>query len=253
MAEYAASLAIIDARPQPSSVWLVDASPDIKFQLSLLAPLLGPHPRMPERFRQPDGLLLTHAHMGHMAGLAQLGPEAMHVRDLPLYASHGLAKVLRETILWRPLLDNLRLTTVADGVAFDLAPQLLITPLAVPHRDELGTGTFAFRIQGPERSLLYVPDIDDWRQWPAARQVLSGVDLILADATFYSADELGGRPPVAHPLVPDTVDFFAGLPGQLILTHLNHTNRLLDRDDPARAELAAQGIAVAHFGQIIAL
>jgi hypothetical protein len=39
----------------------------------------------------------------------------------------------------------------------------------------------------------------------------------------------------------------------LILTHLNHTNRLLDRESAARAELAAQGVTVAHFGQIIPL
>jgi pyrroloquinoline quinone biosynthesis protein B len=101
--------------------------------------------------------------------------------------------------------------------------------------------------------VLYVPDIDDWEQWPAAGEIIGGVDVTLADATFYTSDELGGRRPVAHPLVPDTVAFFAGQPGQLILTHLNHTNRLLDGDSPERAELARQGVKVAHFGQVIRL
>jgi pyrroloquinoline quinone biosynthesis protein B len=252
-AEYAAAIAIVDARHTPNSVWLIDATPDIKFQLDFLAPALGPHPTMPGRLRQPDGLFLTHAHMGHTAGLAQLGTEGMNVRDLPVYASDGLVQVLRKTALWRPLLGNLRFNVLPAGVALDLAADLGITPMEVPHRDEVGAGSFAFRIQGPGRSLLYVPDIDDWGQWARAREVIAGVDVTLADASFYSVDELAGRPPVAHPLVPDTVAFFAGLPGRLILTHLNHTNRLLDRANSARAELAAQGVTVARFGQIIPL
>lgn len=252
-AEYAAALAVVDARRQPGSVWLIDATPDIKFQLNLLGAILGPHPQMPDRLRQPDGLFLTHAHMGHTAGLAQLGPEGMNVRDLPVYASAGLLGVLQGTNLWRPLLANLALMSLAPDVPIDLAPGLSILPAAVPHRDELGAGTFAFRVQGPDRVLLYAPDIDAWDQWPLARQVIAGVDVTLADASFYSADELGGRPPVAHPLVPDTVAFFAGLPSQLILTHLNHTNPLLEGANPLRAELAARGVTVASFGQIIPL
>lgn len=252
-AEYAAAMAIVDARRRPNSIWLIDATPDIKFQLNFLASPLGPHPLMPDRLRQPDGLFLTHGHMGHTAGLAQLGPEGMDVRDLPVYASDGLLKVLSATAMWRPLLGNLRLKVLTAGVPVDLAPSLSITPLEVPHRDELGAGTFAFRVRGPDRALLYVPDIDDWGQWPLAREAIAGVDVTLADASFYSIGELAGRPPVAHPLVPDTVAFFADLPSQLILTHLNHTNRLLDPTSSARAELAAQGVTVARFGQIIAL
>jgi pyrroloquinoline quinone biosynthesis protein B len=208
---------------------------------------------MAGRFRQPDGLFLTHAHMGHTAGLAQLGPEGMNVQQLPVYASDGLVRVLGDTRLWRPLVDNLELKTLSPEEPVILAANLSLTPIEVPHRDELGTGTFAFHIQGPARALLYVPDIDGWEQWPAAQRVIAGADLTLADASFYSAQEIGGRPPVAHPLVPDTIAFFASLPTQLVLTHLNHTNRLLDRQSRAREELASQGVTVAHFGQVIGL
>jgi len=162
-------------------------------------------------------------------------------------------RLLQEMNLWAPLLENLKLVALSPEVPLDLAKGLSVVPLEVPHRDEHGVGTFAFRIQGPSRSLLYVPDIDDWRQWPAARQIIAGVDVSLADASFYSIDELSGRPPVAHPLAPDTVDFFAGLPSQLILTHLNHTNRLLEGNSAAKEALTAQGVSVAQFGQIISL
>ncbi|UCG25660.1 MAG: pyrroloquinoline quinone biosynthesis protein PqqB [Chloroflexota bacterium] len=253
LAEFAAALAIVDARRRPASVWLVDATPDITYQLHLLAGLLGPHPVMPGRLRQPEAVFLTHAHMGHTAGLAHLGPEAMNVHHLPVYASAGLVDVLRDTRLWRPLMDNLELKPLAPGVALELADQLSITPVSVPHRDELAAGTFAFRIQGPGQSLLYLPDIDDWSSWPEAQAFLAGVNVALADASFYSADELGGRPPVAHPLVPDTLAFLADSPVQLILTHLNHTNPLLDPASQERLAVTARGAAVAYTGQVIEL
>lgn len=251
--EFAASLAIVDARVQPASMWLIDASPDIRFQLHLLAGILGPDPQMPERIRQPDGLFLTHAHMGHSAGLVHLGPEAMNVQNLPLYASPGLCAVLQDTRLWQPLLANLVLTPLGPEQSLQLADGLSVSTVPVPHRDEVGGGTYAFRIQGPSRSLLYLPDIDGWTQWPAADSTLSAVDVALVDATFYSQDELGGRSPVAHPLVPETLTFWAGLSTQLILTHLNHTNPLVEEGSSARQVVARSEASVAYTGQVIPL
>ncbi len=252
-AEYAACLAVVDGRRQPPTVWLIDATPDIKYQLNLLAEALGPHPNRPDRLRQPDGLFLTHAHMGHTAGLPHLGPEVMEARDLPVYAPAGLVEALRQTRLWQPVVGNLRLIVLEPGRPLLLAPDLAITPIALPHRDEIGAGTFAYHLQGPTRSLLYLPDIDGWPQWPAARQTLAAADVALVDGCFYSRDELGGRTPVAHPLVPDTLAFCAGLPGRLLLTHFNHTNPVLDPDSPARQAVLAAGAEVAYTGQSFSL
>jgi len=236
-AEYAACLAIVDGRGDDVVVTLLDATPDIKFQLNLLADLL-PHPTRAARIRPPDSIFLTHAHMGHIGGLPQLGPEAMDARDLPLFASAGVMDVLEKTAVWQPLLQHIQPTILHDGVPVQLGDGLSITPVAVPHRDEWGAGTFAFRVQGPTRSLLYLPDIDSWDAWPQAWATLSDVDVALVDASFYSTDELNGRSPVAHPLVEDTLTRFADLPTQLLLTHLNHTNPLL-----------SGGTGVAHTGQ----
>jgi pyrroloquinoline quinone biosynthesis protein B len=249
----AASLALVDRRGVQTAVWLVDATPDIGWQLALLAEALGPHPARPGRLRQPDGILLTHAHMGHIGGLMQLGPEAMAVEGLPLIAAPPLLALLSGTALWKPALAGLQPRPLAAGETMALAADLQITAVAVPHRDEWGVGTVAFHVQGPRRSLLYLPDIDAWDAWPEAQVWLEGVDVALVDATFFSMAELGGRAPVAHPLVTDTLERFGDIPGQLVLTHLNHTNPLLDAQSREQRLVTAQGVHIAAQGMTFQL
>jgi pyrroloquinoline quinone biosynthesis protein B len=248
LAGYAASLAVIDRRDMRPRVWIIDATPDIKWQLAMLAVDLGPRVDREDRLRQPDGLFLTHAHMGHVGGLPQFGPEAMAVRDMPLYGTPALLELLQETSLWQPVISRLHLRPVLPGEPLTLAPGLSITAVSVPHRDEWSVGTVAYRINGPRRKLFYLPDIDEWDRWSQANRELAGVDVALVDASFFTVDELGGRAPVAHPLVPDTVRRFANIPGRLVLMHINHTNPILDRDSLERREVLQAGVQIAYQG-----
>jgi pyrroloquinoline quinone biosynthesis protein B len=240
-------------RQNPPAVWLIDATPDIKYQLNLLRDILGFQPGRSERLRQPDGVFLTHGHMGHTLGLAHLGPEGMAVQRLTVYAHSGLARTLMETRLWAPLLERLSLVALEPNVPLELAPRLIVTPIPVPHRDELAAGTFAYRVEGEAKSLLYLPDIDSWTLWPEARAVLSNVDIALVDASFYDADELGGREAVAHPLVTQTLEFFQDLPVGVLLTHMNHTNPLLQQDSAERQFVRSRKVDIANTGQVITL
>jgi len=114
-------------------------------------------------------------------------------------------------------------------------------------------GTVAYLIRGPRRSLLYLPDIDAWDQWPEANAMLSSVDVSLVDASFYTSSELGGQDPVAHPLVPDTLHRFAHIPGKLVLTHFNHTNPVLDNSSQERKTVLEAGVIVATRGMTFQL
>ncbi len=248
LARFAASLALIDRRGQRTAVWIIDATPDIKWQLAMLSTELGADPLRFDRLRQPDGLFLTHAHMGHIGGIPQLGPEAMAVSDLPVYALPGLLTLLQGTTLWHPVNSRLSPEPLFPGKPLALAPELTVTAIAVPHRDEWGIGTVAYRIEGPQRTLFYCPDIDDWDLWPEASANLDGVDVAMVDATFYGPHELGGRMPVAHPPVPDTLARFASISGQLVLTHINHTNPILDDGSSEQQSVFQAGAHIASRG-----
>ncbi len=65
-----------------------------------------------------------------------------------------------------------------------------MTPLAVPHRDEL-SDTLSFVVAAPRRRLFYCPDIDGWDAWDRdVRRLVADVDVALLDGTFFSAGEL---------------------------------------------------------------
>ena len=111
-------------------------------------------------------MLLTHAHIGHYTGLMYLGREALGASAVPVYATPRMAAFLRGNGPWSLLVTqgHIDLREIAPGQPLALTPRLTVTALTVPHRDEL-SDTVGFRVQGPSRTLLYVPDIDKWEKW----------------------------------------------------------------------------------------
>jgi pyrroloquinoline quinone biosynthesis protein B len=240
-----ASLGLLD--PAAGKRFLVDATPDFAAQMEALGGL-------------PDGILLTHAHIGHYLGLAQLGREVLGARRVPVYCTKSMAKFLRDNRPWSRLVDlqNIALVEIEPGVEFPLAPDLVVTAIRVPHRDE-DSDTVAFLFRGPTARLLWLPDIDRWDRWNRRLpDFFSGLPLMaFVDGTFFSADEIPGRSQadIPHPLVPETAEIVAGHPpmrGRVFLVHLNHTNRLY-WDEDARSEIRRQGLDVATEGQRIPL
>lgn len=234
-----ASLGLIDEAA--GKRFLIDATPDFGEQMERLGGL-------------PDGVLLTHAHVGHVTGLLQLGREVLGARRVPVYCTASMAKFLRENRPWSRLvtLENIEIREVAYDREFALTDRLRATAIRVPHRDE-DSDTVAFLIRGSERAVLWLPDIDKWEKWDRSLPELLRAPGLTAfvDGTFFSADEVPGRSieQIPHPLVPETARIVAGTPrgssaaGRVFLVHLNHTNRLLWNPAalPAGLELAAEG------------
>jgi pyrroloquinoline quinone biosynthesis protein B len=248
-----ASLAII----VDMHVWLVDASPDLPRQLEALADVRQAPAGGVDR-RPLDGVLLTHAHMGHYLGLAYLGYEAVAVSGMDVWASPRMAGFLRTHAPWERLVrqQGIIVHEAVEGAAVVLDREAAVeaVPVAVPHRAEY-TDTYAWRISGPRATVLYVPDTDPWPKWTRSLdEVLAGVDLLLVDGTFHSMDELPGRDisQIGHPLVVDTMDRLQAKvsAGELEVwfVHLNHSNPVLEPDGPERAALEARGFRVAAVG-----
>ena len=252
-----ASLAIVD--PVRRERWLIDATPDFPRQLHRLdvaAPVDGT-PGL-------AGILLTHAHVGHYTGLMYLGREAIGAHGVPVYAMPRLLAFLRGNGPWDQLvkLGNVELRPLAAGEAVALGARLTATPLLVPHRDEYSE-TVAFRIAGPQRALLWLPDIDKWERWDAQgtrlEDELRTVDVAFLDGTFFADGEVPGRSmaEIPHPFVRETMARLAGLPpaerAKVRFVHLNRTNPLVRDERAAREEVARAGMSVAREGERVAL
>ena len=225
--------------------WLIDATPAIGEQLRLLDSIV------PRESETPviDGVLLTHGHLGHFTGLAQLGREALAADGVPVWAQPRLRRVLESDAPWSLLAEHGHVVFRDDPVV--LGGGLSVEVLPVPHRDEI----LAFRVEGPTGSVLWLPDIDSWELWD--RDVIdevARVDVAYLDATFYDDGELDrDMSAIPHPRVVDTVTRFVErapeLAARVRLIHLNHTNPVLRPGSPERAFVEDAGLSVALTGE----
>ena len=233
-----ASLAIVD--PQSHQRWIIDATPDFPSQLASL------DAASPRGTALLDGILLTHAHIGHYLGLAHLGREVLGAHSIKVYAMPRMREFLQHNGPWDQLvrLKNIELVPIEDGVPFALNERITVTPLRVPHRDEYSE-TVGFIVRGPSHSILWLPDIDKWEKWPTTLEsVLAQVDVAYIDGTFYDATELPGRnlSEIPHPLMTETLTRLANSPlrAKVRFIHLNQSNPLL-RERRRGIVIAADG------------
>jgi pyrroloquinoline quinone biosynthesis protein B len=162
--------------------WLFEATPDISDQLDLMQKEVK-H----SSFLMPEGIFISHAHMGHYSGLQFLGREALGASKVPVYAMPQMDNFLRNNGPWSQLvqLNNIVLKPVQHKQPIQLNDQLSVTPILVPHRDEFSE-TIGFIIQSSRKSVLFIPDIDKWEKWEEKIvEMVKLVDLALIDGTFF--------------------------------------------------------------------
>ena len=200
----ASSIAVIDTTSKAK--YLFDATPDMREQLYEL------HKSAPDTEYSLDGVFLTHAHIGHYTGLMHFGREAVGAKGIPVYAMPVMTEYLSNNGPWDQLvrLNNIGLMPLANGTPVELNTHLVVTPLLVPHRREYSE-TVGYRIDGPNKSAVFIPDIYKWENWTTdIRAVIRDVDYALLDATFFADRVLKGRDmrSIKHPHVAVRMDLF---------------------------------------------
>ena len=248
---YPSSLAVCD--PASRQNWIIDCTPAFPQQLALLEKSI-PLNAIP-------GFLLTHAHIGHYTGLIQLGREVLNAAGAEVYVLEGMKAFLESNLPWKELVTekNIELRSARPGQAIDLSPAIRVTPYLVPHRDEYSE-TACFRVDGPTRSLLWLPDVDVWEDMtPAIEDLISDVDIAFLDGTFFNAEELPGRDlrSIAHPFIEDSIRRFSALPAvereKIRFIHLNHSNPAIQPTSAAARKIEQAGHSIASQGDLIEL
>lgn len=255
--EFPASLGVVDRRAATPKLLLLEATPRIEEQVALLHELAG----VQGRGRTPvDAVLVTHAHIGHYLGLALFGREVVGSQNLPVWCSPRFGDYLRGHGPWRQLVElaQIDVRTFVVGEPFSPWPGITVRAVPVPHRDEF-SDTVAFVLQGPNRRVLFVPDVDAWERAPGLlERLLDGVDVAYVDGTFYDGSELPERDldEIPHPLMVRTMlrlaEVAAKRPGMVRFLHLNHSNPAL-HEAALRQAIRARGFAVAVAGERVPL
>jgi pyrroloquinoline quinone biosynthesis protein B len=244
-------LALVDR--SANQYWLIEATPDLAAQLKSLQAYL------PAPDYSPEGIFITHAHIGHYTGLMQLGREAMGTKDIPVWVMPRMDSFLRENGPWSQLvsLNNIRLNRLSADSTVKLGGSFALTPVKIPHRDEFSE-TVGFLIESEKKKLLFIPDIDKWEKWERdITAEIKKVDAALLDGTFYQNGELPGRDmrEVPHPFVEESLQKFSSLSStdksKVIFIHFNHTNPLLKKESAEKDKARKDGFAVAEEGLLI--
>lgn len=243
---YVVALALVD--PAEKKWWLFEATPDFSDQLYYFRTLTDSQYNY-----LPDGIFISHAHIGHYTGLMELGREALGAKSVPVYALPNMKNYLEQNGPWSQLvsLNNIKVIPIDTAQNIRLSSTISVNVFTVPHRDEFSE-TAGFKISA-DKTYLFIPDINKWQLWYRdIKEELAKVDIAFLDATFYNNEELPGRrmEEVPHPFVAETTFLLQdekALLNKIHFIHLNHTNPLLWNNEERNkfqqtgAHIAVQG------------
>lgn len=241
------SLGLIDK--ELNGKWIFEATPDVSTQL---ADLEQNHLKKDNLI---DGVFLTHGHIGHYTGLMYFGKEALGKKGTTVYAMPKMKNYLETSGPWSQLveLENIRIKELQQDSIVDLNSNVKVIPFLVPHRDEYSE-TVGYKIIGPKKAALFIPDIDKWQKWNRnIVEEVKHVDYAFVDATFFDANEVK-RPisEIPHPFIIETVSLFENetleTKNKVIFIHFNHTNPAIESNSEARKKIEKLGFRFASEG-----
>ena len=229
--------------------YIIDATPNINFQLIDLIGNADPSKKL-------NGIFLTHAHMGHYAGLLNFGRESLNSKNIPLYLMPKFYNFILNNGPWDQLveLNNIKLNKIYNGEKVILHNNLSFTPIQVPHRDEYSE-TVGYVIEGVHKKALYIPDIDKWAKWEVSIvEMIKNVDYAFLDGTFFDEKEINNRDisEIPHPFIIESLKLFKELDesekSKVYFIHLNHTNPVLNSESSEYKKVISAGFNIAKTG-----
>ena len=229
--------------------YIVDTTPDVNFQLQALIGNTNPSEKL-------DGIFLTHAHMGHYAGLLNFGRESLNSNNIPVYLMPKFFDFISNNGPWDQLvsLNNIKLQRIYNNEKVILHNNLSFTPILVPHRDEYSE-TVGYIIEGNRKKALYIPDIDKWAKWNISiTEMIKNVDYAFLDGTFFDEKEINNRDisEIPHPFIIESLELFNNLENidkaKVYFIHLNHTNPVLNKNSEEYKRVILSGFNVAEPG-----
>ena len=235
--------------------WLFDATPDISLQV------LDLKKNHLDNGKVIDGIFLTHAHIGHYTGLMYLGFEALGGNNIPVYSMPRMKTYLENNGPWSQLLafKNIELRQLQNDSIINLNNELKVTPILVPHRDEYSE-TVGYKIEGNNKSALFIPDIDKWYKWERnIIEEVKKVDYAFLDASFFRDGEIKGRDmsKIPHPFTTETTSLFENetveTKSKIYFIHFNHTNPTILESHHLKDSIQNLGFNFAKEGDVFEL
>ena len=189
--------------------------------------------------------------------MMHLGREVMGAKNVNVYAMPEMFEFLHNNAPWDLLvrLENIKLRKIQEKISVQLNSRISVIPILVPHRGEY-TETVGYKIIGPNRSILYISDIDKWKifdQWGTEiENLINEADIAYLDGTFYADGEVPGRnmSEIPHPFIKESMHRFVSLPAEqkqkIRFIHFNHNNPALIIDSDAQKHIKSEGYNLAE-------
>ena len=204
-----------------------------------------------------DGVFLTHAHIGHYTGLMYLGFEALGGDNVPLYAMPRMKNYLETSGPWSQLVafKNIDVQAMQHDSLIQLTNNLKVTPILVPHRDEFSE-TVGYRIEGSNKTALFIPDIDKWEKWERnIIEEVKKVDYAFLDASFFRNGEIDrDMSKIPHPFTTETTTLFENenieIKNKVHFIHFNHSNPTIKDSHRLKDSIINLGFRFAKRGDI---
>ena len=228
---YVTSLMLKEDGSEDSIRYLIDATPDIRFQIK------GDY---------LDGVFVPHSELGHITGLLYFGQEGIDASGIRVHGNQAVEDFLMKNDPFRYLLDreNIQTREFEDGDTEDIqGGEIEVREVEHSH---IGGKTASYMIHGEEKKLYYLSDITEWSD--EVIECIKEADIAIIDGTFWSRDEIDRFNEVPHPPIQESMDAMEGFGTDIYFTHINHTNPVLIEDSEERQELEDRGFNIVEQG-----